>query len=385
MPDSPASSSTWRRPVALSAAAAATVAIVLSQSHVEPSSADVTADRAAASRVRAAIAAEERKIDATADGLKVAEARLATLQAREEQRREQFLRAQDELVRERVRLTRLERRGKQARSTLGKTLAETYTRGTPDLASILVSSDGLTDAIDRVEYEQRVHDRNTNALKAVRNALGDSKRQEKVLSTKEQKFQQLAAAAAEDRDAANAVRTALLRRQARQLARQRGAKTQLTSLQGRIRRAERAQIAAARAQANASSATTEAPKITGSSDADGVVARVVAAANQIATTPYVWGGGHGGTASGGYDCSGSVSYALAAAGLLSSPLTSGGFMSWGVAGPGQRISIYANAGHVFMIVDGRRYDTSALRAGGTRWTSASRSLAGFVVRHPAGL
>jgi cell wall-associated NlpC family hydrolase len=111
---------------------------------------------------------------------------------------------------------------------------------------------------------------------------------------------------------------------------------------------------------------------------------VVAAANQIATTPYVWGGGHGG-ASGGYDCSGSISYALAAGGLLSSPLDSTGFMSWGEAGPGRRITVYANAGHAFMIVDGRRFDTSALSGGGTRWTSASRSTAGFVARHPPGL
>ena len=114
------------------------------------------------------------------------------------------------------------------------------------------------------------------------------------------------------------------------------------------------------------------------------MARVVSAANDIATTPYVWGGGHGG-ASGGYDCSGSISYALAAGGLLSSPLASGGFMSWGEPGPGRRITVYANAGHAFMVVDGRRYDTSALSGGGTRWTSASRRTAGFVARPPPGL
>jgi hypothetical protein len=134
---------------------------------------------------------------------------------------------------------------------------------------------------------------------------------------------------------------------------------------------------------NASTVTNAAPR-TFSGNGGDVVARVVAAANQIATTPYVWGGGHGG-ASGGYDCSGSVSYALAAGGLLSSPLDSTGFMSWGEPGPGRRITVYANAGHAFMIVDGRRFDTSALSGGGTRWTSAGRSTAGFVARHPPGL
>src|SRR6201999_254617 len=132
------------------------------------------------------------------------------------------------------------------------------------------------------------------------------------------------------------------------------------------------------------SATTQAPRTFTGSGGD-VVARVVAAANQIATTPYVWGGGHGGAATGGYDCSGSVSYALAAGGLLSSPLDSTGFESWGEPGVGRRITVYANAVHAWMIVDGRRYDTSALSAGGTRWTTQMRSTAGFVARHPPGL
>jgi cell wall-associated NlpC family hydrolase len=335
--------------------------------------------------VRAAISAEERKISSTSSGLQAAEARLAKLQARETERRNQFLRAQDRLVRERIRLTRLERRNGQAKDALGQTLAETYRRGQPDLATIVVSSRGLADAIERVEYEQRVHRRNARVLEATRIAREDAKTQEAQLSKQEQKFQALAAAAAKDRDAANAVRTALLRRQAAQLARKSGAKAKLSSLQTRIRRSELAQIAVVRAQSNTSEAISQAPKITGTSSQDAVVARVVAGANQIATTPYVWGGGHGGSASGGYDCSGSVSYALAAGGLLSSPMTSGGFMSYGLAGPGQRITIYANGGHIFMYVDGRRFDTSALRSGGTRWTSAPRSTAGFVVRHPAGL
>ena len=72
-------------------------------------------------------------------------------------------------------------------------------------------------------------------------------------------------------------------------------------------------------------------------------------------------------------------------GLLNGSLTSGGFMSWGDAGPGRRITVYANGGHAFMVVDGRRYDTSALSGGGTRWTSEMRSTAGFVARHPPGL
>jgi cell wall-associated NlpC family hydrolase len=119
--------------------------------------------------------------------------------------------------------------------------------------------------------------------------------------------------------------------------------------------------------------------------APGVVAQVIAAGNAIATTPYKWGGGHGAWKDSGYDCSGSVSFALAGAGLMNSPLTSGGFMSWGDAGPGRWISIYANNGHVWMTVAGLRFDTSGAN-GFTRWQSMKgRSTAGFVVRHPPGL
>jgi hypothetical protein len=120
-------------------------------------------------------------------------------------------------------------------------------------------------------------------------------------------------------------------------------------------------------------------------DAPGVVKRVILAANEIARFPYKWGGGHGAWRDDGYDCSGSVSFALAGAGLMSSPLTSGGFMHWGDAGPGRWISIYANNGHVWMVVAGLRFDTSGAN-GFTRWQSMKgRSTAGFVVRHPPGL
>ena len=116
-----------------------------------------------------------------------------------------------------------------------------------------------------------------------------------------------------------------------------------------------------------------------------VVAVVIAAGNEIATKPYKWGGGHGAWSDTGYDCSGSISFALAGAGLLDSPLDSGGFMRWGDAGPGRWITIYANAGHAFMVVAGLRFDTSGAR-GGTRWQpAAGRSYDGFVARHPPGL
>jgi hypothetical protein len=115
------------------------------------------------------------------------------------------------------------------------------------------------------------------------------------------------------------------------------------------------------------------------------------AANDVARKPYVYGGGHGRVAGeiwtdSAYDCSGSVSYALASAGYLDGPETSGTLMRFGKPGPGKWVTIYANAGHTFMVVAGLRYDTSGRQNTGTRWQPAdARSYAGFTVRHPVGL
>lgn len=131
--------------------------------------------------------------------------------------------------------------------------------------------------------------------------------------------------------------------------------------------------------------TKPAGEPTAPGNAPAIIARMVRAGNRIARKPYSYGGGHGSFAASGYDCSGSVSYVLHGAGLLSSPLDSTGFMSWGRPGPGRWVTIYANPGHVFMRIGGRRYDTSGLSASGSRWSREMRSSSGYVVRHPAGL
>jgi cell wall-associated NlpC family hydrolase len=120
-------------------------------------------------------------------------------------------------------------------------------------------------------------------------------------------------------------------------------------------------------------------------DAPDEVKQIIEAGNVIARTPYLWGGGHGKWLDKGYDCSGSVSFALAAAGLLNGPLASGPLMSWGKPGPGKWVTIYSSPGHVYMYVAGVRFDTSNSRVTGSRWSNTVRSNAGFVARHPEGL
>jgi membrane-bound lytic murein transglycosylase B len=115
------------------------------------------------------------------------------------------------------------------------------------------------------------------------------------------------------------------------------------------------------------------------------VKAAIAAANSIATTPYVWGGGHASFYSYGYDCSGAVSFALYGAGLLDSPLTSGSLENYGEPGPGKWITIYANATHAYVVIAGLRWDTVGDAHGtGPRWHAEPPYPAGFVVRHPAG-
>lgn len=121
-------------------------------------------------------------------------------------------------------------------------------------------------------------------------------------------------------------------------------------------------------------------------DAPTAVKRVIAAANRIRSTPYVWGGGHARWWDRGYDCSGSVSYALHGGGLLKTPMVSGSFMTWGAPGPGTWITIYANRKHVYAVIAGLRWDTGGDIAGttGPRWHAEPPYPKGFVVRHPVG-
>jgi hypothetical protein len=124
-------------------------------------------------------------------------------------------------------------------------------------------------------------------------------------------------------------------------------------------------------------------------DAPPEVQEAVWAANEIQDKPYVYGGGHGDFEDDGYDCSGTVSYALNAAGLLKRPRDSSGFMRFGASGKGDWITIYTNPGHAYVVIAGLRLDTSSAgdresRGRGPRWRTTNRPQRGFKVRHPIG-
>jgi hypothetical protein len=118
-----------------------------------------------------------------------------------------------------------------------------------------------------------------------------------------------------------------------------------------------------------------------------VVQQIIEAGNQIAHLPYRFGGGHGTFFDTAYDCSGSLSFVFAAAGLLNTTVTSGELMGWGDPGNGKWITVFANPGHTFMYVAGLRFDTVALAQTGSRWSNQPASepdISTFVARHPPG-
>lgn len=125
--------------------------------------------------------------------------------------------------------------------------------------------------------------------------------------------------------------------------------------------------------------TAYAPK-----NAPAAVKRMFRAANSLTKKPYVWGGGHQSWYSRGYDCSGATSFVLRAGGFVSWPMVSGTLANWGSRGAGRWVQIYANREHVFMVIAGVRFDTTAWFPGekGPRWRSTVRGTKGFTLRHP---
>jgi cell wall-associated NlpC family hydrolase len=123
--------------------------------------------------------------------------------------------------------------------------------------------------------------------------------------------------------------------------------------------------------------------------APAAVQEIIWAGNQLIGLPYIYGGGHGSFISPGYDCSGTVSFALHGANLLASPEDSSEFMLWGAPGVGSWVTIFTNPGHAYMTVAGLRLDTSSAddpsNEQGPRWRPLRQSNGAFTVRHPVGL
>jgi cell wall-associated NlpC family hydrolase len=351
----------------------------------------IAAGQSAAAALRSQIASDSARIRRTTGGLRAAESQLAGLQRDLSARKTRLVRVQGELLAARDRLVALENRLRLSASALAANLVARYEGQQPDLVSVVLQAHGFSDLLEQLSFLERLGHHDGQVITETRNARAAVSREAVSLAALEARDRTLAEQVLARRNQVAALQAALLGEQIRELHARSADASKLGSLNSHLhsletQAAQAATQAAATGNANVGGiAVNTGGMVKAPAGAPAAVAEVIAAGNAIATLPYIYGGGHASFHANGYDCSGSVSYALAAAGLVSSPMVSGGFENWGDPGPGRWITIYANAGHVWMEVAGWRFDTVALAESGTRWAQGGGEFSGFVVRHPPGL
>jgi peptidoglycan hydrolase CwlO-like protein len=385
-----------------SVAALGSVAALLASGLVATSAGDlqdqINASQSTAKSLQSQIQAESQQIADTGNGIAAARAQLAGLQATLYSRIAELRTVQTELLDARDHLIALENRLGLASAALAANVRAAYEQGEPDLMSVILSAHGFSQLLEQVDFMQRIGHQDASIVHNTRAARAEVVRQTIRLGTLEERDRTLTDEILSQRNQVAALQAALVTRQLSEIAARSGTRSKLGAVNARIS-ALHAKLNAieARAAAQARQTALEVNQSVGGiaidpsgmvqppADAPAAVRQMIAAGNAIATLPYIWGGGHASFSAAGYDCSGSVSYVLAAAGLLTAPEVSGDFESYGAPGPGQWVTIYANAGHVWMTIAGWRFDTVALAEGGTRWSQGGGEYDGFVVRHPIGL
>jgi septal ring factor EnvC (AmiA/AmiB activator) len=308
--------------------------------------------------------------------------------------------ASERLAAEKHHLAVIRARLHRALGVLRQRLVSMYEAGNPDVLSVVVDSQNWSQVNARAEYLSRVHEYDDSVASRVKELRDEAKAAVKRMAAIRRQLKEARdAIAAKEREAAAAKAKAASRfaeLKEAQAARQ----AQLESLESREQAlsdnlaAISDQMAASGAPAPAGEAPAPLTPGEGAefisesqasvpSGAPPAIAAAIEAANSIATTPYIWGGGHGSFESSGYDCSGAVSFALHGGGFLESPLDSTGLETWGEPGPGHWITVYANAEHAWMIIAGLAFDT--VGGPGPRWhPELVDSPEGFIARHPPG-
>jgi peptidoglycan hydrolase CwlO-like protein len=351
----------------------------------------IQAAQSAKSSLQSAISADSTKIAQTTGGLRAAQAQLNGLQANLARREAQLATVQTRLLDARTHLLDLENLLERAAKALSANLVANYEGSEPNLVSVVLQSHGFPNLLEQLAFLKTVGHQDAEIVSSTRIARKEVTRQADSLGKLELRDQRLTQVVLAQRNQVAALQDALLRQRIVALGNRAGTAAKLGALNAHLNALEAKaaqQAAAAAATGNAGIggiAVDTGGMVQPPPGAPAAVAEVIAAGNAIATLPYIWGGGHASFQADGYDCSGSVSYALAAAGLVSAPMVSGAFESWGEPGPGKWITVYATDGHVWMEVAGWRFDTVALAEDGTRWAQGGGEFAGFVERHPAGL
>jgi peptidoglycan hydrolase CwlO-like protein len=386
--------------------ASTSVAAILGGVVIATSSADlssqINADKQTASSLRSQIDAESAQIGQTANGVAKARANLEIAQAKLVAQDQKLTHVQSELMAARDQLLALERKLHLASDYLAANLRASYESGAPNIVDVILNAHGFSKLLEQVNYMKDAAHQNAEILHITRIARKRVVQEAVNLGKLEAKDQELTRQIEAQRNQVAVTEGALLKQQIAEESVRSGKRAHLASVnsqeaadQKKLDAIEAAAEAAARKTAQQQAeqvnqqvgglAIDTGGMVQAPAGAPQSVAQMIAAGNAISTLPYIWGGGHGSFQAIGYDCSGSVSYVLAAAGLLSAPEVSGDFESYGDPGTGQWVTIYANPTHVWMEIAGWRFDTVALAEGGTRWSQGGGEYSGFVVRHPVGL
>jgi peptidoglycan hydrolase CwlO-like protein len=306
-----------------------------------------------------------------------------------------------ELEKDRRHLARVRARLHRALQVLRTRLVAIYESGSPDMVNVVLDSANWSEVSTRADYLNQIQQYDDSVatrvkglrdqaraavkrmtaerlrIKDARDAIAVKEREVAAARQEaEERFAELKSAQAERREAMEALESreealsSNLAAISEQIATTTGAPAPVTGTPAPLTPGESASYISE----SQASVPSEAPP---------AIAAAIEAANSIATTPYIWGGGHGSFESSGYDCSGAVSFALHGGGFLESPLDSTGLETWGEPGPGKWITVYANAEHAWMIIAGLAFDT--VGGPGPRWHSSPvDSPEGFVARHPPG-
>jgi peptidoglycan hydrolase CwlO-like protein len=355
--------------------------------------------RESESSLSATIAEQNHAIDAMIGEVSALRQRQAELEGELAEKQRELDAATRKLAADKRHLAEVRDRLQRALQVLRDRLVAIYEAGSPDMLNVVLESASWSEVSVRADYLSQVQDYD-DAVAARVKELRDEARAavERMTAVRLQIEEARDAIAVKEREAAEARASAEARfaeLKEAQAARQ-SALEELES-QSQALSDDLAGISEQMA-ATGSPAPASAPApLTPGQSADYIsesqasipaaappaVQAAIEAANAIATTPYIWGGGHGSFESSGYDCSGSVSYALHGGGFLESPLDSTGLSTWGEPGAGQWITVYANAGHAWAIIAGLAFDTSG--GAGPRWhPSPVSSTEGFIARHPPG-
>jgi peptidoglycan hydrolase CwlO-like protein len=357
--------------------------------------------RESQSALAATIAEQNRAIDSMIGEVSSLRRQQATVESELSAKQAELDRATAELEADKRRLARIRARLQRALRVLRDRLVAIYESGSPDMVNVVLDSANWSEVSTRAEYLHQIEQYDDSVATRVKSLRDEARAAVKRMTAVHKQIKEARDAIAVKEHEVAAARAQAEARFAELKSAQAERRAAMESLESREQAlsddlASISEQIASTTGAPAPVTGTPAPLTPGQSasyisesqasvpsEAPAAIAAAIEAANSIATTPYIWGGGHGSFEDSGYDCSGSVSFALHGGGFLESPLDSTGLETWGEPGPGKWITVYANAEHAWMIIAGLAFDT--VGGPGPRWhPSPVDSPEGFVARHPPG-